>query len=290
MNTRAMFQWQWFSTPAMPRVGTSKQASEEEVNGNRWQPRPGALSTTTRGGSKWPCSNLACEKWSDGQHIVSSPRQQLYGEGPTDLRSHADETRAWGLPRQKPLWAPTFQMCSLWLINIQIPWSDEASPGMPPTSRSPMELLQATPWRGPLHTVPLVHSLESRWSRVLMLPASGDCHEQFRWSLWSTTGGRWSTTSAATLTQQKTWYPGCSLISSMELVPWLQPQVTPPKPGASWAATPLRVAAGRLRRCLIVNCSRSRSLRGAWGCVVAGGRRWSAAALSYCELQSISLP
>ena len=48
------------------------------------------------------------------------------------------------------------------------------------------------------------------------------------------------------------------------------------------------VAAGRLRRCLIVNCSRSRSLRGSGGSVVAGvacGRRWSAAALSYCELQ-----
>ena len=35
------------------------------------------------------------------------------------------------------------------------------------------------------------------------------------------------------------------------------------------------VAAGRLRRCLIVNCSRSRSLRGSGGCVVAGGRLWS---------------
>ena len=45
------------------------------------------------------------------------------------------------------------------------------------------------------------------------------------------------------------------------------------------------VAAGRVRRCLIVNCSRSRSLRGSGGCVIAGGRRWSAAALSYCELQ-----
>ena len=45
------------------------------------------------------------------------------------------------------------------------------------------------------------------------------------------------------------------------------------------------VAAGRLRRCLVVNCSRSRSLRGSGGCVVAGGRRWSAAALSCCELQ-----
>ena len=36
------------------------------------------------------------------------------------------------------------------------------------------------------------------------------------------------------------------------------------------------VAAGPLRRCLVVNCSRSRSLRGSGGCVGAGGRggRW----------------
>ena len=35
------------------------------------------------------------------------------------------------------------------------------------------------------------------------------------------------------------------------------------------------VAAGRLRRFLIANCSRARSLRGSGGCVVAGGRLWS---------------
>ena len=61
--------------------------------------------------------------------------------------------------------------------------------------------------------------------------------------------------------------------------------------GLAVALSPV-VAAGRLRRCLIVNCSRSRSLRGSGGCVVAGGRpwspdaggrRWSAAALSYCD-------
>ena len=40
------------------------------------------------------------------------------------------------------------------------------------------------------------------------------------------------------------------------------------------------VAAGRLRRCLSVNCNRSRCVRGSGGCVVAGCRRWSAVALS----------
>ena len=52
--------------------------------------------------------------------------------------------------------------------------------------------------------------------------------------------------------------------------------------GRRWSPV---VAAGRVRRCLIVNCSRSRCLRGSGGCVVAGGRRGSGAALSYCELQ-----
>ena len=45
------------------------------------------------------------------------------------------------------------------------------------------------------------------------------------------------------------------------------------------------VAAGRLRRCLIAICKRSHSVRGSGGRVVAGCRRWSAAALSLCKLQ-----
>ena len=45
------------------------------------------------------------------------------------------------------------------------------------------------------------------------------------------------------------------------------------------------VAAGRLWRCLNSNCNRSHSVRGSGGRVVAGCRRWSAAALSLCKLQ-----
>ena len=45
------------------------------------------------------------------------------------------------------------------------------------------------------------------------------------------------------------------------------------------------VGCGRLRRCLIGNCNRSGSVRGSGGCVVGCGRLWSAAALSYWELQ-----
>ena len=37
--------------------------------------------------------------------------------------------------------------------------------------------------------------------------------------------------------------------------------------------------------CLIVNCSRSRSVRGSGGCVDGCCRLLSAAALSYCKLQ-----
>ena len=49
------------------------------------------------------------------------------------------------------------------------------------------------------------------------------------------------------------------------------------------------VGCGRLRRCLIVNCNRSRAVRGSGGCVVGCCRLWSAAALSYCKFQEISL-
>ena len=45
------------------------------------------------------------------------------------------------------------------------------------------------------------------------------------------------------------------------------------------------VGCGRLRRCLIGNCNRSGSVRGFGGCVVGCCRLWSAAALSYWELQ-----
>ena len=45
------------------------------------------------------------------------------------------------------------------------------------------------------------------------------------------------------------------------------------------------VGCGRLRRCLIVNCNRSRSVTGSGGCVVGCCRLWSAAALSFCKLQ-----
>ena len=45
------------------------------------------------------------------------------------------------------------------------------------------------------------------------------------------------------------------------------------------------VGCGRLRRYLIGNCNRSGSVRGSGGCVVGCGRLWSAAALSYWEMQ-----
>ena len=50
----------------------------------------------------------------------------------------------------------------------------------------------------------------------------------------------------------------------------------------AWSAV---VGCGRLRRCLFVNCNRSRSVTGSGGCVVGCCRLWLAAALSYCKLQ-----
>ena len=57
------------------------------------------------------------------------------------------------------------------------------------------------------------------------------------------------------------------------------------RPGSVRGSGGCVVGCCRLRRCLMGNCNRSGSVRGCGGCVVGCCRLWSAAALSYWELQ-----